>query len=489
VPRRVAAPRRLRRRLTVAFVLVAAIAAGALAAGSYLLVRQARLRESQDRAIEQAERTLQLAGQNLSAESKRRDVIQVLDRLAAPSSAETVAVLDGRPAVTSVSRAPADIPSELNGLVQNGGTGYQRTTLDDAPHLVIGTPALGGRLELYTFVSEQRLHDELADLGVILLIGWGAVVLVAGLVGSVLARRTLAPVARASDAARSLAEGLLQTRLPEQSDDEFGAWAASFNRMAEALEARIADLREARDRERRFTSDVSHELRTPLTALVSEASLLREHLDRMPEEARRPAEMVVGDVARLRWLVEDLMEISRLDAGGGSVRVEPVEVGSAVAQTVRGRGWDGRVALALGDPVVVNTDRRRLERIVGNLVGNALEHGGRDVSVRAWSDHTGAFVEVADRGPGIRPEDLPHLFDRFYKADPSRSSPGSGLGLAIAMENARLLGGDIDVRSEAGVGTRFTLHLPVTEPLRAGEPTVSFEPDDEAIVRHEGGRS
>jgi two-component system sensor histidine kinase MtrB len=483
MPRRVAAPRRLRRRLTIAFVLVAAIAAGALAGGSFLLVREARLRDSKDRAVEQTER-------NLQALQDRRGLAQVkagVALLTTPSS-ESVAVFSGQP-VPSVTREPDDVPQELVSLVRRGGTGYQRTVLDDTPYLVVGTPGLGGRLELFTFVSEQRLRDDLSQLGLTLLAGWGAVVVLAGLVGSILARRTLAPVARASDAARSLAEGLLETRLPEQSDDEFGAWAASFNRMAEALEAKIADLQEARDRERRFTSDVSHELRTPLTALVSEASLLREHLDRMPQEARRLAEMVVGDVARLRRLVEDLMEISRLDAGGGSVQVGPVDVGSAVAQAVRSRGWDGRVELTAGPPVVVSTDRRRLERIVGNLIGNALEHGGREVSVRSWSGHAEVFVEVSDRGQGIRPEDLPHLFDRFYKADPARSSPGSGLGLAIAMENARLLGGDIEVWSEVGRGTRFTLRIPVTEPLRAGEPTVSFEPDDEAIVRQEGGTS
>lgn len=487
MPRRVAAPRRLRRRLTIAFVLVAALAAGGLAGGSYALVRGARLADSQSRAIEQTERSLRLLEANLPVDATRGQVGRRLEGLATPSSSETVSVLDDRP-FASVSRDPEDVPQDLARLVRNGSAGYQRILIESTPYLVVGTPGLGGRLELYTFVSEQRLDEDLSELGLILLAGWGAVVILAGLIGSVLARRTLAPVARASDAARSMAEGLLETRLPEQSDDEFGAWAASFNRMAEALEAKIADLQEARDRERRFTSDVSHELRTPLTALVSEASLLREHLDRMPEEARRPAEMLVRDVARLRRLVEDLMEISRLDAGGGAVRVEPIDVGAVVAQTMRSRGWGERAQLVAGLPVVVGTDRRRLERIVGNLIGNALEHGGRDVSVRAWRDHADVFVEVSDRGGGIRPEDLPHLFDRFYKADPSRSSPGSGLGLAIAMENARLLGGDIDVWSEVGTGTRFTLRLPVTEPLRPGEPAVSLEPHDEAIVRQEGGR-
>ncbi len=206
----------------------------------------------------------------------------------------------------------------------------------------------------------------------------------------------------------------------------------------------------------------------------------------MPPGTRRPAELLVADVARLRRLVEDLMEISRFDAGQETVVAEPVDLGALTGAVVRSRGWSGRVAIE-ADEVVVRSDRRRLERIVSNLVGNAVEHGGREVSVRVGEDGTGPFVEVADRGPGIPPEHLQHLFDRFYKVDPARAGRGSGLGLAIAMENARLLGGDIDVWSEVGVGTRFTLRLTVTGPLHGGDGPVSSEVDDEATEERKGG--
>jgi signal transduction histidine kinase len=244
--------------------------------------------------------------------------------------------------------------------------------------------------------------------------------------------------------------------------------------MAEALGSKIDALSEAQAREHRFTADVAHELRTPLTAIVNEASLLGEHLERMPPEARRPAELLVEDVARLRDLVEDLMEISRLDAGTQRVRLERVDLASLVAAAVHIRGWDDRTQLDTHE-VVLASDPRRLERIVANLIGNAFEHGGRDVSVRVGRDGVGAFVEVADRGRGIDRADLPHLFERFYKTDRARTGPGSGLGLAIALENARLLGGDIEVWSEPGSGARFTLRLPVTEPLQSGEEAVSGE--------------
>jgi two-component system sensor histidine kinase MtrB len=263
-----------------------------------------------------------------------------------------------------------------------------------------------------------------------------------------------------------------------QGQDEFGAWATSFNEMADALEAKITALSEAQARERRFTSDVAHELRTPLTALVGEASILREHLDRMPEESRRPAELLIQDVNRLRKLVDELMEISRFDAGRETVLAEPVDVGALIEAVVRARGWDGRVSVQ-GDGSSLTTDRRRLERILANLIGNAVEHAGAGVRVRVGSGNDRAYIEVIDSGSGIPSDHLPHLFERFYKADPARSSGGSGLGLAIAMENARLLGGDIEVRSELGIGTAFRLVLPVTESLRAGEPGVSTPADHE----------
>jgi two-component system, OmpR family, sensor histidine kinase MtrB len=451
-------PGRLRRRLILAFALSAGVAAAALAAGSFLLVREARLDDSRDRALEQSRFNLVLASEVLPADGPEA----LLDAYARRGSFETVLVVDGEDFPSSLSVGEEQVPEDLRDLVAKGQLAYERTEVADTRYLVTGGQVPGTEDdEAYFFFSEEELWNDLADLRNILLAGLGIVVLLAGLVGALLARRTLAPVARASTAARSLAEGLLDTRLPVESSDEFGAWAASFNEMADALEAKITELSEAQARERRFTADVAHELRTPLTAIVNEASLLADHIERMPPEARRPAELLVEDVKRLRDLVEDLMEVSRLDAGTQPVRPEPLDLGSLVAAALRARGWEDRVALDAGE-VVLTTDHRRVERIVANLVGNALEHGGRDVSVRVGADGVGAFVEVADRGPGIAREDLPHLFERFYKADPARTGRGTGLGLAIALENARLLGGDVEVWSEPGVGARFTLRLPVT---------------------------
>jgi signal transduction histidine kinase len=455
-PRRIQAGR-LRRRLALAFALTAGLAAAALAAGSFLLVRDARLDESVDRALDQSRFNLVLGSEVLPAEGAD-GLLEALERR---GGFDTVLLQNGRAFPSSLSLGADQVPADLRRLVESGQLAWERATVADTSYLVTGGQVPGTDAEAYFFFSEEDLRSELRELGTILLGGLGVVVALAAVAGALLARRTLAPVARASDAARSLAEGLLATRLPVEREDEFGAWAASFNEMAEALETKITELSEAQARERRFTADVAHELRTPLTAVVNEASLLADHIERMPPEARRPAELLVADVARLRDLVEDLMEISRLDAGTQPVRPERVDLGSLVASAVRARGWDERLRLD-ADEVVLTSDPRRLERIVANLVGNALEHGGREVAVRVGRDGVGAFVEVSDRGPGIAREDLPHLFDRFYKADRSRAGHGTGLGLAIALENARLLGGDIAVASEPGVGTRFTFRLPVT---------------------------
>jgi signal transduction histidine kinase len=441
----------LRRRLTIAFALAVGVSAVALAAGSYFVVRHNLLHDSVTSSAKQARKNLRLAPSDLPDHPDR-----LLAAYKGTGGFDTVLVVRGQPYLSSFELRLSTVPAGLRALVGRGRLAYQRETVSGTHYLVVGGPS--GKSELYFFFSEQGLRHELSVLRNILLAGGGLLVLLAALAGALIAREALRPVARASAAAHSLAEGLLETRLPVEGQDEFGSWAQAFNEMASALETKISALSAAQARERRFTADVAHELRTPLTALVGEASLLTEHLDRMPDQSRRPAELLIADVGRLRRLVEELMEISRLDAGVESVQPEAVDLASATGAILRARGWDDRVRLE-AEKTIVTTDPRRLERIVTNLVGNALEHGGDSVAVRVGRDGEHAFVEVGDQGPGIPPEHLPHLFERFYKADPSRSGPGSGLGLAIAQENARLLGGEIAVRSQLDKGTSFTLRL------------------------------
>ncbi|HCU49483.1 MAG TPA: two-component sensor histidine kinase, partial [Micromonosporaceae bacterium] len=173
---------------------------------------------------------------------------------------------------------------------------------------------------------------------------------------------------------------------------------------------------------------------------------------------------------------DELMEISRLDAGQEDVSAQPTAVTGMVSAIVGSRGWRAQVEV-IGEPVTVDTDPRRLERVLANLIANAIEHGGRDVQVRVSA---AGVVTVSDSGPGIPPEHLPRIFERFYKADPARSSSGSGLGLAIAHENARLIGADLRVWSEVGTGTRFQLTLPVTQRLPDSEAAVRQDPEREA---------
>jgi two-component system sensor histidine kinase MtrB len=246
--------------------------------------------------------------------------------------------------------------------------------------------------------------------------------------------------------------------------------------MADALEAKIAALSAAQAREVRFTANVAHELRTPLTALVAEASLLKDHIEQLPESARRPVELLITDIGRLRTLVGELMEISRLDARSEPVQRRLVDVTALVTALIGARGWQDRVTVS-AEPLTMTTDPRRVERILANLIENAVEHSGRDIRVRIGTDGDHGRVEVADGGPGIPADQLPAVFDRFYKGDSARAGTGSGLGLAIALENARLLGGNISVTSDDRHGSVFRLTLPLGPPLlRPSAPSARLAP-------------
>jgi signal transduction histidine kinase len=444
----------LRRRLVVAFVLVATVSAGALAVASYLLVRQARLDGSLAASAAEAREDLNLAATITYPEAG--GFVRAYEQ----RGTHAVLIFPAGRSVASDAQVDPPIPPALRGFVRQGQLGYQRTDVGGQPYLVLAGRVPGSAAQLYLFFPEQGLERNLAQLRNTLAAAWLGVLLLAALVGRALARRTLGPVARASQAARLMAGGRLDTRLPAGAADEFGAWAAAFNEMADALEAKIAALSAAQARELRFTANVAHELRTPLTALVAGASLLSGQVSGLPDPARRPVELLIADVGRLRTLVEELLEISRLDAGSEPVQQQLVDVRSLVAALISARGWQDRVAVD-GEPLTLTTDPRRVERILANLVGNAVEHSGRDVAVRTGTDGAHGCVEVADAGPGIAPEHLPHVFDRFYKADSARAGAGSGLGLAIALESARLLGGNISVSSDVQRGSVFRLTLPL----------------------------
>lgn len=444
----------------VTFVLVAGLAAGTVGLGAYLLVRDVRSDDFLERSLRDAAANFLSVDQEGTLLS-RGEIDSILTRLERRAAEATVIVTGEGVHSSDSGFTGEDVPTDLappEDFDEGEDLPHEDTVTAGRHYLVVATPFVDPGDAMYFFYSKEAMERGLGDIARITWRLWLVVVIAAALVGNALARRTLRPVSRASRAAQSLAEGLLETRLPVESEDEFGAWAVSFNEMADALEVKISELVAARDREREFTSDVSHELRTPITALVSSASMLEEHLPRLDPDARWMAERMIAESRRLRGLVDDLLEISRLHAGREVVSFSDVDLGRLIDNVLVVHHWHDRVGFDRR-PLVVSTDKARVERVVVNLVGNAVEHGGEHVQVTLAAEEGGAVVVVHDDGPGIPPAALPHLFERFYKADPARPR-GSGLGLAIAAEHARLLSGSIGVESAPGKGTTFRLRIP-----------------------------
>lgn len=459
---------RFRTRLSSAFVLVAGVTSGLLALGSFLTIKEYRYRTFSGHAEDVARLGLLSAPSELSLD----DFESLLDEFRARAGFETVARVGDVVYSSSAELGATEIPEALRSLPEPGELAQTTATVRGTPYLVVGGAPVGGTSELFFFFHRSDLVDSLRQFGNVLAIGWLASLVFAALVGQVVARRTLRPVAHAAEAAQSLAEGLLQTRLPAPADDEFGAWAQSFNRMAAALEDKIQALSAAAVRERRFTADVAHELRTPLTGMSSAASLLGEELDSLPERGRRPAELLIDDVRRLEGLVLELLELARLDAGQDDVQCEALSLPEAVHAVLRTWGGEGRVQATIPDGLMVVADRARFKRVVSNLVANALDHGGGRVEVVGRAENGTVAIDVLDRGPGLSDEDMDRVFQRFYKADGARTRGGSGLGLAIALEQARAQGGSIEAGNRESGGARFTFRLAAAPPPEApvGEP-------------------
>jgi two-component system, OmpR family, sensor histidine kinase MtrB len=298
--------------------------------------------------------------------------------------------------------------------------------------------------------------------------------LLAVIVGMAVAasRRVLLPVRRLARAAQHMSGGDLSVRVAPRGRDELSELVTSFNAMAASLQDKVGELERMEARARQFAGDVSHELRTPLTAMTAVADMLPGHPG-LTGDAAAAARLVRQEIFHLNRLIEDLIEISRFDAGTAQLVADDTDVATAVTGCLRARGW-ADVSTDVPAGLTVRLDRRRFDVIIANLVGNALRHGGPPVTVTARAGPHGRgrgqlAVEVRDHGAGLPEAAIAHVFDRFYKADTARArSEGSGLGLAIASENARLHGGHIEAANDPGGGAVFTVTLP-----RGSHPSMS----------------
>ncbi|HYN28381.1 MAG TPA: MtrAB system histidine kinase MtrB, partial [Dermatophilaceae bacterium] len=301
-----------------------------------------------------------------------------------------------------------------------------------------------------------------------------------GAVAWVVTRQVVLPVRRAAGVAERLSSGRLDERMPIRGEDDLALLGTSFNAMADSLQAQIRQLEGLSRVQHRFVSDVSHELRTPLTTIRMAVDLIHSSREEFAPSVARSAELLAGELDRFEELLADLLEISRFDAGAAALDVEPVDVRTSVAKVVQGarplaerRGCAVEV-VAGADPAEAEVDERRVERILRNLVVNAVEHSeGRPVRVTVGAGEDAVAVVVEDQGVGLKPGQSSLVFNRFWRADPARarSTGGTGLGLAIALEDARLHNGWLQAWGEPGVGSRFRLTLP-----RAAGGTISRSP-------------
>jgi two-component system sensor histidine kinase MtrB len=353
---------------------------------------------------------------------------------------------------------------------------WQRVSLDGQPYLVGGAELIGGGPTGYMFKSLDAERKDLSSLAWSLGIATALALIGSALLAQAAATTVLRPVQRLGDAARRLGEGKLDTRLRVTGTDELAELSRTFNRTAESLEHKVAELSARESASRRFVADMSHELRTPLTAITAVTEVLEDEAESLDPMIAPAVHLVVSETRRLNELVENLMEVTRFDAGTANLVLDIVDVADMVTACIDTRAWLDAVELDAPRGVMARIDPRRLDVILANLIGNALKHGGSPVNVRVRQSGAELVVEVADNGAGIPEDVLPHVFDRFYKADASRArSEGSGLGLSIALENAQIHGGSITAANTPGAGAVFTLRLPMNS-----DPADSDEDESEA---------
>ncbi|GEP27773.1 two-component sensor histidine kinase [Cryobacterium levicorallinum] len=436
------------------------------------------------------------AAQSLFDASDATDRVQVQNLLSSArtsisttSSSRLVAVLRV-PGQESSTVAPQDsstfgqstgvIGADLRTQVQgnNGEQFWQSVTLTGetatVPGIVVGsqiTVPVAGRYELYIAYSLQDAEATLLFVQQTLGVAGVALVLLIGAVTWIVVRFVVTPLRVAAETSQKLASGDLMVRIPEKGEDVIATLARSFNGMADSLQSQIRELADLSEVQQRFVSDVSHELRTPLTTIRLAGDVLYDQRASFPPATGRTAELLHTQVERFELLLSDLLEISRYDAGSVELESEPTNLVylaedaiDSLRSLAESKGSDLRL-VAPGGYLNADVDPRRIRRVLHNLIGNAIEHGeGKPVMVSVDSDAKAVALAVRDYGLGMSQAEVAHVFDRFWRADPSRQRTigGTGLGLAISREDASVHNGWLQVWSRPGEGSCFRLTLPRT---------------------------
>ncbi|MGW5214607.1 MtrAB system histidine kinase MtrB [Streptomyces sp. NPDC004051] len=389
------------------------------------------------------------------------------------------------------------VPGDLRARLDTNPSAAQRYTrivysngADSQPGLVIGKQVNdpnGDPYQLYYLFPLTQEEKSLSLVKGTLATAGLFVVVLLGAIAWLVVRQVVTPVRMAAGIAERLSAGRLQERMKVTGEDDIARLGEAFNKMAQNLQLKINQLEELSRMQRRFVSDVSHELRTPLTTVRMAADVIHEAREDFDPITARSAELLADQIDRFESLLSDLLEISRFDAGAAALEAEPIDLREVVRRVVSGAEplaeRKGTPIKIVGDqqPVVAEADARRLERVLRNLVVNAVEHGdGKDVVVKLAAAGGAVAVAVRDYGVGLKPGEATRVFSRFWRADPARArtTGGTGLGLSIALEDARLHGGWLQAWGEPGGGSQFRLTLPRTadEPLR-GSP-IPLEPRD-----------
>lgn len=457
----------LRAWITIAFAVGALLLSTLLASTTWALTRQNLLDQRESSATALVYSNAASVRQGITPEV---EPVTLLQNLPTPAGSNPVLFLDGDWYPLTPEFGEDEIPAELRDLVRSGQPARMRFEVRDSTQLAIGIPFRELDAAYFEIVSLEELEDTLDSLGVSLIGAALVTTLLGACLGWWAARRVLRPLTTLEGAAQALTSGALDTRVPASDDPDLAPLADSFNEMAEALQEQI-------ERDARFASDVSHELRSPLMTLAASIEVLENQRDDLPERAKAALDLMAADVERFRQLVEDLLEISRFDAGTMRLDLQEVRLAELVIQAV-GTSTDADIPVDIDAElagVVVRADKRRLVRVIANLLDNAEKYGEGATRVELRQVDGVVQIAVEDAGPGIPPEDREKVFARFNRgtsAGRRGSVDGVGLGLALVAEHVRLHGGTIWVedRPDGAEGARLVIQLPTAEPSEISEP-------------------